>query len=92
MPDSEIKQAPSCPYVSWPSNSPPPKGRWKSDSRICFGIFYFDNEEDAKVCASRVRKDGRTYNGGWFHGMPCGREPSRDYTDTAGVKWYAVTH
>lgn len=64
----------------------------KHDGRICFGIMFFTSEEDAQLAASIVRKQGRTYNGGYFHGMPCGREKSRDYFDKElGVQLYAVT-
>ena len=64
----------------------------KSDSRICFGIEYFATEEDAKVYAKHVRERGDTYNGGYFHGMQCGRETRFDHVDTeTGQQLYAVT-
>lgn len=64
----------------------------KRDSRICFGILYFATEADADIYAAFVREKGDTYNGGYFDGMPCGREPSRDYTDPELGRLYAVTH
>ena len=67
------------------------KGRWFYDGRICLSILFFENEKDAAAIAKAVTKEGAAYNGGWFDGMPCGRETGRDYTDKDGVKWYAVT-
>lgn len=65
----------------------------KQDGRICFGIDYYATEEDAQVAAAIVREQGRTYNGGYFHGMPCGREEHRDYVDPeTGKKLFAVTN
>jgi hypothetical protein len=63
----------------------------KYDSRICFGIAYFTTEADADAYAAHVREKGLTYNGGYFHGMPCGREKSRDYVDKGLGQLYAVT-
>jgi hypothetical protein len=51
----------------------------KIDSRICFGIMYFATEADAQKAHEYVRAKGFTYNGGFFHGMPCGRDPSFDH-------------
>lgn len=62
----------------------------KIDSRICFSIYYYDSEEKADEAGKLVRQLGYTYNGGMFDGMPCGREPSWDYTED-GKKLYAVT-
>lgn len=63
----------------------------KIDSRICFGIHYFASAKDADTYAAVVRKRGDTYNGGFFHGMACGRDKSFDYTDTEHGRLYAVT-
>lgn len=63
----------------------------KRDVRICFGIAYFTSEADAQVFARDVKRRGRTYNGGYFHGMSCGREPHRDYDDKELGRLYAVT-
>lgn len=68
----------------------PPKPA-KYDSRICFGIAYFTTEADAALYAEHVRQRGDTYNGGYFHGMPCGREKTRDYIDPDLGPLYAVT-
>ena len=62
----------------------------RHDSRICFGIDYFDSEENAQAAHVAVRASGRTYNGGWFDGMPCGRDTGFDYVND-GQKFYAVT-
>ena len=66
-------------------------GPAKIDSRICFGIIFCSSEADAEKLAKRVEARGDTYNGGWLHGTPCGREPNRDCTDESGTRWYAVT-
>jgi energy-converting hydrogenase Eha subunit B len=64
----------------------------KIDSRICFAIAYFTTPADAAAYAKVVEKRGDTYNGGFFHGMPCGRDASFDYTDPeTGQMLYAVT-
>lgn len=52
------------------------------DSRICFGIQYYDCEAKARFATLVTRLQGNTYNGGWFHGMPCGRDTSFDYVVT----------
>jgi hypothetical protein len=49
------------------------------DSRICFGIEFYDSEEKAHIAHLISRMQGNTYNGGWFHGMACGRDTSFDY-------------
>lgn len=64
----------------------------KYDSRICFGIVYFATEADADAYALWVRQRGITYNGGYFHGMPCGRDKSFDHVDATLGQVYAVTH
>lgn len=63
----------------------------KLDVRICFSIAYFTSEADAERYAAWVEALGRTYNGGWFDGTPCGRDPSFDYTDPHLGRLYAVT-
>jgi hypothetical protein len=62
-----------------------------SDSRICFGIAWFKDEAEAKKYSEYVSSHGHTYNGGWYHGMPCGRDYGFDFVKD-GVKYYAVTH
>jgi len=63
----------------------------KVDSRICFAISYYATEADANLVAADVQRRGQTYNGGFFHGMPCGRDPFRDYDDPVLGRLYAVT-
>lgn len=63
----------------------------KFDSRICFAIAYFSSEKDADIYAAHVRKQGYTYNGGWFHGMACGRDKTWDHVDAKLGQLYAVT-
>ncbi len=61
------------------------------DIRICFSIAYFTDEKDAEAYAETTK--GATYNGGFYHGQPCGRDKSWDYTDRLdGVKYYATTY
>jgi hypothetical protein len=67
------------------STLPEPVG---SDSRTCFGIKYFATEADAETFAAAIK--GQTYNGGFFHGMACGRDRSFDRT-VDGARQYAVT-
>lgn len=67
------------------------KGKWFYDGRIALAVLYFDSLSDAELISKRVKESGCTYNGGWFDGMACGREPARDYIDADGIKWYAVT-
>ncbi len=62
-----------------------------TDNRMAFGVLYFDSEEDANEAAAQVRDAGRTYNGGWFHGMPCGRDRGFDRI-AGGTRLYAVTY
>jgi len=61
------------------------------DGRICFGISYFATETDANAYAAEVQRRGETYNGGFFDGMPCGREKHRDYVHPTFGQLYAVT-
>ena len=65
--------------------------RVREEQRICFGIVWFDNEAEADAYGKEVEASGRTYNGGYFHGMSCGREKGRDY-DEDGKRLYAVTN
>ena len=64
----------------------------KTDVRICFAIEFFDTEEEASRYHDHVRKEGWTYNGGFFDGKPCGREERFDHFDAElGKQLYAVT-
>jgi hypothetical protein len=63
----------------------------KVDSRICFAIAYYAREADAETAAKIVVARGETYNGGFFHGMCCGRDAGWDYVDPVHGKLYAVT-
>jgi len=63
----------------------------KTDSRNCFGIAFFTTKADAARYARHVRERGHTYNGGWFHGRPCGRDASWDHIDKELGQLYAVT-
>lgn len=71
---------------------PPVPQPVKLDTRICFGIAYFLTEADADAYDAHVRALGLTYNGGWFHGMPCGRDKGWDRVDPELGQLYAVTH
>lgn len=63
----------------------------KVDARVCFCINWFTSEQDADRFAEHVRASGATYNGGFFHGMPCGREEQWDYLDDELGQLFAVT-
>lgn len=63
----------------------------KTESRICFGIAWYTSQEDALRASALVRKHGDTYNGGFYHGMPCGRDKGFDYVDPTHGQLYAVT-
>lgn len=63
-----------------------------SESRICFGISWYPDEAKADEVGKWVRDKGHTYNGGWYHGMACGRDPSWDFRTEDGREFYAVTH
>lgn len=65
-------------------------GHVSRSNRICFGVDYFDSPEAARAAHEAVRAAGRTYNGGWMDGAPCGRNPGFDY-ESEGRKLYAVT-
>lgn len=62
----------------------------KHDGRICFGISYFTSEAAERYADDVVRR-GVTYNGGWFDGMPCGRDKTWDHVDKELGPLYAVT-
>ena len=63
----------------------------KYDGRICFGIAFFTSEEDAQKYDAYVKQRGDSYNGGWFHGMPCGRDTTWDHKDEKLGQLFAVT-
>jgi len=64
----------------------------KTDVRICFGIHWFATEKDAEIWGNHSFKSGNYYNGGYYHGRPCGRDKSWDYTDKdTGESFYAAT-
>jgi len=64
---------------------------FKSQGRICFGINWYRTEAEAIEAGEIVRERGETYNGGYFHGMPCGRDKQWDYDDADAGRLYAVT-
>jgi hypothetical protein len=68
------------------------QGLAKYQSGNATAVWFFKEEADADAFAASVKAAGATYNGGYFHGKPCGREKERDHTDQHGVRWFAVTH
>lgn len=66
-------------------NTPTPV---RTESRNCFGISYFSTEEEAEAFARIVVEQGQTYNGGFYHGLPCGRSKALDRPD---LGQFAVT-
>lgn len=71
-------------------NGPSMPGFIRHESRICFGIDYFDSEDAAQAAVKAVRAAGLTYNSGFFDKMPCGRASQFDHV-VDGRKLYAVT-
>lgn len=63
----------------------------KRDSRTCHGIVWFTTEAEADEYAVGVRSEGQVYNGGFMHGLPCGRDAVWDYNDKELGALYAVT-
>lgn len=64
----------------------------KRESRICFGISWFSTEEEAMQYSTFGKEMGNTYNGGFYHGMSCGRSRSFDIKDDGGKTiLFAVT-
>jgi hypothetical protein len=74
---------------TWPKDYP---GYIRMDQRICFAIAWFDSAEHAQAFHEAVLASGRTYNGGMFHGMACGRDRSWDTrNEQHEVVQFAVT-
>lgn len=67
------------------------KDQAKYDGRCALSIWWHTDEALADEHGKLVEKTGATYNGGWFHGMECGREKTRDYMADDGTMRYAVT-
>lgn len=63
----------------------------RQDSRTCFGINWYATEEEADQVAEAVRARGETYNGGFLHGTPCGRDKTWDVVKDGVVVEFAVT-
>jgi hypothetical protein len=63
----------------------------KTDSRVCFAIKWFTTKADANTYGAMVRRQGQTYNGGFMHGMSCGRDTSWDYVDADIGPLFGVT-
>lgn len=69
---------------------PPQPEPVKFDSRTCFGLAWYTTEADAARAGQAERDAGHTVNGGFLHGMPCGRAPEHDHVDPALGQLYAV--
>ena len=63
----------------------------EQEGRICFGLAWYGTETEAEEAAKAVQEAGHTYNGGYFHGMPCGREKQFDYDHPQAGRRYAVS-
>lgn len=48
-------------------------------SMTCFGLAYFLDEADAITFGKMVSERGDTFNGGFYHGMSCGRSKGYDF-------------
>ena len=62
----------------------------KTDSRSCFGIYFFKTIQEAEGYHKLVVARGDTVNGGYFHGMQCGRAKEFDHKDAVLGQLYAV--
>lgn len=64
-----------------------------TDVRICFAIAWYATEKEAKAAGAMAHENGDYYNGGWFHGMACGRDKNWDRRDERGnVIAFAATY
>lgn len=45
---------------------------FRSTGGICYATHWYREKADAERFAASVREEGRTANGGYFHGMPLG--------------------
>lgn len=66
----------------------------RSESRTAFGLLYFATEAEAEIYGEHVLQRGDTYNGGFYHGMACGRDRSFDHDaviEGQTVRLYAVS-
>ena len=63
----------------------------ETEERICFGLAWFRTEAEADAYGAEMRRQGRTFNGGYFHGMACGRCKTWDKVHPVHGKLYAVT-
>ncbi|ATS92384.1 hypothetical protein DLP05_148 [Stenotrophomonas phage vB_SmaS_DLP_5] len=61
------------------------------DVRICFGLAWFASEEEAEEFGRLSAAVGNTINGGWFHGMTCGRSTQFDFVKE-GQKLFAASY
>ena len=59
-------------------------------SRSCFSIEWYATEDDAITVGAEAAARGEHYNGGYFHGMRCGRDNSFDLAKD-GQALFAVT-
>ena len=67
----------------------PKPTRIDHESRISFGIDWYATEEDALIASAQTHS---TYNGGYMHGVSCGRDKTWDRKDEDGnVTAWAVT-
>jgi hypothetical protein len=57
---------------------PTPPVPVRRQARICFSIDWYATEAEADRAAAIVVAEGVTYNGGYFHGKPCGRDKNWD--------------
>ena len=60
--------------------------------RICFGVAWFETEEEALQMEAFNRELGMRVVGGFEHGLLCGREPSFDKVGKDGKKLYACRY
>ena len=58
------------------------------ETRICFGIDWYATEKEADEMGEYNQKSGCVYWGGFFHGMPCGRDKTWDIPEGKSWKRY----
>jgi hypothetical protein len=68
--------------------------RWtaiKIEHRSSLSIAWFDTEEEATSFGDHIEAIGEVYCGGFFDGMPHGRDTGFDITREDGTKLFAAT-
>jgi hypothetical protein len=62
-----------------------------SKNHICHGVYFYMTEWQAEAAGYAVRLQNQKVVGGFFHGMPCGRDATHDHVDKQYGLVYGVT-